>query len=508
MVSLWALIAFLTSGIALAELPRTFPFPRTLPEPTAAKLPRWRGFNLLYKFNVQDPPTPDRVMDEDFRMIASLGFNFVRIPMDYRCWIDGGDWERIDDIKLKDIDRIVALGEKYGIHVALNFHRAPGYTVASPAETHNLWTDAEAQRVCAKHWTEFARRYRGIPSARLSFNLFNEPGGVSESGYFSVVMKMVDAIRAEDPNRLVLCDGLDYGNVPPMTLQSLGVGLCMRGYRPLNVSHFHANWINGSDWWPTPQWPSPQVSAYLYGNGKADLQSSLVLAGPLGGKKLRLHLHIVSSQAKLRVTDGAGVVIWAHDFKPGPGEGEWKKPVFQPKWNNYQNIYDRDYVFAIPVGTTRVELRNVDGDWLTMSAVTVEADDRSWTLNLVDSWGLKQAGIVQFDSADGDAGFRAAANFDRAWLRETCFGPWRAAQARGIGVMMGECGAFHFTPHPVVLSWLEDLLATTQESGWGWALWGFRGSFGVLDSTRSDVTYEPWQGHQLDRAMLELLQKY
>jgi len=507
-VSLWVLTAILTSGIALAELPRTFPFPRALPEPTAAKLPRWRGFNLLYKFNVQNAPTPDRVMDEDFRMIASLGFNFVRLPMDYRCWIAGGDWGRIDENKLQEIDRIVALGEKYGIHVSLNFHRAPGYTVAKPAETHNLWTDPEAQRVCAKHWAEFARRYRGIPSARLSFNLFNEPAGVSEAGYFSVVKAMVDAIRAEDPDRLVLCDGLDYGNVPVMSLRSLGVGLCMRGYRPMNVSHFRANWINGSDRWPTPAWPAPQVSAFLYGTSKADWQSSLVLAGPLGDKIMRLHVNTVSSRAKVRATDGAGAVIWEHDFKPGPGEGEWKQSVLHPEWKNYQNIYDRDYLFTIPAGTTRVELRNVEGDWVTLSAVTVAGDGRSWTLNLVDSWGLQQAGIVRFDPVDGGGAFRAAANFDRAWLREVCYGPWRAAQASGIGVMMGECGAFHFTPHPVVLRWLEDLLATTQASGWGWALWEFRGGFGVLDSARSDVTYEPWQGHQLDRAMLELLQRY
>ena len=44
--------------------------------------------------------------------------------------------------------------------------------------------------------------------------------------------------------------------------------------------------------------------------------------------------------------------------------------------------------------------------------------------------------------------------------------------------------------------------------GWGWALWNFRGGFGVLDSQRSDVTYETWEGHPLDRAMLELLQKH
>ena len=74
--------------------------------------------------------------------------------------------------------------------------------------------------------------------------------------------------------------------------------------------------------------------------------------------------------------------------------------------------------------------------------------------------------------------------------------------------MIGEMGAFHYTPHPVVLRWMEDVLSVAQENHWGWALWNFRGGFGVIDSNRSDITYESWQGHQLDRAMLDLLQKY
>ena len=41
----------------------------------------------------------------------------------------------------------------------------------------------------------------------------------------------------------------------------------------------------------------------------------------------------------------------------------------------------------------------------------------------------------------------------------------------------------------------------------GWALWNFRGAFGVLDSQREDIEYEDWHGHKLDRALLDLLQQ-
>jgi len=43
--------------------------------------------------------------------------------------------------------------------------------------------------------------------------------------------------------------------------------------------------------------------------------------------------------------------------------------------------------------------------------------------------------------------------------------------------------------------------------GIGYALWNLRGSFGVLDSGRSDVAYEDFHGHKLDRKLLDLLRK-
>jgi len=75
-------------------------------------------------------------------------------------------------------------------------------------------------------------------------------------------------------------------------------------------------------------------------------------------------------------------------------------------------------------------------------------------------------------------------------------------------VMVGEFGAYQYTPHDVVLRWMEDMLINWKEMGWGFAMWNFQGSFGILDSGRSDVAYEDFHGHKLDRKMLQLLQKY
>jgi endoglucanase len=324
-------------------------------EVTAAKLPRWRGFNLLEKFTAR-PNAP--FVETDFAWMADWGFDFVRLPLSYHCWSDPKDWKQLREPVLKEIDQAVELGRRHGVHVNLNFHRAPGYCVNPPAEPMDLWTQERALEACAYHWGHFARRYKGVPNTRLSFDLLNEPGDVPEETYVRVVRRLVEAIREQDPARLVIADGLKWGTKPVPGLAELKIAQSTRGYDPVQVSHYKASWMKGSDRWPEPTWP----------------------------------------------------------LEAAKGE----------KW-------------------------------------------------------------------------------DRDRLRRQRIEPWQALERKGVGVHVGEWGAYQHTPHKVVLAWMRDGLELWKEAGWGWALWNFRGSFGVLDSGRKDVAYEDFKGHKLDRQVLDLL---
>ncbi len=91
---------------------------------------------------------------------------------------------------------------------------------------------------------------------------------------------------------------------------------------------------------------------------------------------------------------------------------------------------------------------------------------------------------------------------------EDLYKPWIDAVNKGIGVHCGECGCYNKTPHNVFLAWFEDVLSILTEAGIGYALWNFRGDFGILDSRRADVEYTDWYGHKLDSRLLDLLKKY
>lgn len=225
-----------------------------LKSPTAAKLPRWRGFNLLEKFSARRDGNPP-FHESDFEWMAEWGFDFARLPMSYVCWADPGDWLKLREGELKHIDDAVELGRKHGVHVNLNLHRAPGYCVNPPKEPLDLWKDGAALDACATHWAMFARRYKGLPNRELSFDLLNEPPDIPADTYVRVVKFLVATIRAEDAQRLIIADGLRWGRDPVEGLVASGIGQSTRGYDPMRVSHHKANWVNGSDKWPEPTWP-------------------------------------------------------------------------------------------------------------------------------------------------------------------------------------------------------------------------------------------------------------
>ncbi len=91
---------------------------------------------------------------------------------------------------------------------------------------------------------------------------------------------------------------------------------------------------------------------------------------------------------------------------------------------------------------------------------------------------------------------------------EEYYKPWIESVSKGGGVHCGECGCWKKTPHEIFLSWFGDITDILTQNRIGYALWNFRGDFGILDSGREDVQYADWYGHKLDSKLLDLIKKH
>jgi len=321
------------------------------------------GFNMLWMFicSGKSPTEPD-LKQLDF--IAKKGFNYIRIPMDYRFWTKGFDYRNPDEKVFDSIDEYISVCRERNLHVSLNMHRAPGYCINNNSiEKHNLWKDKEAQDAFVYLWENFAKRYKSVPAGELSFDLLNEPPEIGEYGFTrknheKVMRRTINAIRGIDPGRLLILNGIGGGGIAIPELADTGAIHSGRGYAPYTVSHYLAGWAQPEEnyTWEKPEYPG--------------------------------------------VSDGA---MW-----------------------------------------------------------------------------------------------------DKAALKEY-YKPWREVEAAGTGIHIGEFGCYDKTPNNVAIRWFSDLLDIYREYRWGYALWNFKGAFGIVDHGRPGTKYETIDGFKTDRELLELL---
>lgn len=345
-------------------------------------LPPWKGFNLTDFFSPAPLPATGITREEHLKWMRDWGFNFIRIPVAYPCYLN---FDRTRDIvpdevyqldyqAVDRIEELVQLALQYDMHVSLNLHRAPGYCInAGFHEPFDLWRDESAQQAFCFHWAFWARRFKQLRPDQISFDLVNEPsmrvnlndqhaagGPVPGALYRKVAQAAVAAIRKENPARLVIADGNQVGNIVVTELEDLQIAQSCRGYFPGAVSHYRAPWANKDpEHMALPQWP------------------------------------------------------WHQDGK----------------------------------------------------------------------------------------------SYDKSVL-EQYYQPWIDLASRGVGVHCGECGCWNKTPHEVFIAWFTDVLDILSAHRIGFCLWNFIGDFGILDSHRTDLLYENWYGHKLDRKLLTLLRRY
>lgn len=119
------------------------------------------------------------ISEKDIAFIAKSGFNFVRLPFNYRYFESDAAPGNYNLTYFQVIDRLFDWCETHGLYVLLDFHAAPGgHNTTPPADNAHgfplFWTEKSYQDRCAALWVEMARRY-GNRKGLLGYDLLNEP---------------------------------------------------------------------------------------------------------------------------------------------------------------------------------------------------------------------------------------------------------------------------------------------------------------------------------------------
>ena len=150
------------------------------------------------------------ITEADFEKIAALGFDHVRIPIDYNVIQNPDGTMRPDG--LGRIDAALALCDKYGLKAVLDLHKTPGYSFDAGEKEAGFFESESYQERFYWIWETLAEWFAGM-SDRVAFELLNE---VTEARFLPawkrISRECVRRIRFFAPDTIILLGSYNWNS--------------------------------------------------------------------------------------------------------------------------------------------------------------------------------------------------------------------------------------------------------------------------------------------------------
>ncbi|KAH7558303.1 putative cellulase [Bipolaris maydis] len=152
--------------------------------------------------------------EADAEFFASLGMNCIRIPFNYRHFIDDQNPTHFKKKGFELLDRAVNICAKYHLYVVLDLHAVPGgqnqdWHCDSGLNKALFWDFRVFQDQAIELWKAIAAHYNGNPVV-CGYNLLNEPADPQHVRLISWYERAEKEIRAIDPETMLFIDGNTY----------------------------------------------------------------------------------------------------------------------------------------------------------------------------------------------------------------------------------------------------------------------------------------------------------
>jgi len=156
--------------------------------------------------------------EADFAFMQRHGFNFLRLPLNYR-WFDDDRTCRAYAASAHDgfalVDRFLDLAQRHGISVMLDLHAAPGvqardWNSESAFGEAFLWDHEHFIDRTVRLWRRLAERYRDH-DAVFGYDILGEPVCPDHEVLHRFNMRVIHAIRQVDPHHIIVVEGDRWG---------------------------------------------------------------------------------------------------------------------------------------------------------------------------------------------------------------------------------------------------------------------------------------------------------
>jgi glucan 1,3-beta-glucosidase len=150
----------------------------------------------------------------DWDLLPRFGLNLVRLPFIYSVVEDEKNPRHLRADAWRYLDDAIAQAEQRGIYVILDLHGAVGSQGwehhSGCAGKNQYWSTPEYQSRTEWLWQQVAARYKDR-AAVAGYSILNEPWGTSEANLAAVMRQLYGAVRAADPNHVIILPGHSAG---------------------------------------------------------------------------------------------------------------------------------------------------------------------------------------------------------------------------------------------------------------------------------------------------------
>ena len=211
-----------------------------------------KGVNLggwISQFDVYDPVHFESfITKKDIRDIASLGFDHVRVPVDYVLFEEKDGTAKEDGFRYLEMCR--AWCEKYSLNLLIDLHECYGYSfdpLKKDMDRERFFYDEKLQKRFMNLWKRIAERFKDYPG-QVAFEPLNEVvlQEVADA-WNKVASDWILMMRRIVPDSWLIVGGVCYSSVICVPLLDIPLDekivYNFHCYEPIIFTHQGAYWV-------------------------------------------------------------------------------------------------------------------------------------------------------------------------------------------------------------------------------------------------------------------------
>jgi endoglucanase len=235
-MSLWAMTACTTKG--------------ETPEVNNFRIQR--GTNVSHWLSQSEERGEARarhIQEDDFARLDSLGFDFVRLPIDeVQFWDEDGNqlpeaWQLMT--------QAIEWAEKHHLRTIVDLHIIRSHyfnaTLEGKGDENTLFTSEKAQQDLIEMWYQLSDVLKGYSNDSVAYEFMNEPVADSHEQWNQLIAKVHKALREREPQRTLVIgsnmwqgyETIQYLKVPE---GDKNIILSFHYYNPMILTHYGAWW--------------------------------------------------------------------------------------------------------------------------------------------------------------------------------------------------------------------------------------------------------------------------